>query len=239
MSEWNRGDREAEQRRYGQDNRVDRRDERRFGQGEPWRGGRQEGRSFDGRDQERFGAGYGADYGRSHDRGRVEEAMYRPSSPRQPYDERQRQAQSYGRGQEDMRRGQGGIVGNNEPVRRVTDGETDHAMWSNMQGGQHRGRGPKNYTRSDQRISEDINDRLTDDDWLDASEIDVQVSSCEVTLTGSVNSRDERRRAEDIAESVSGVKHVQNNLRVQQPQAGARSGRTGEGGDESLAPNLI
>jgi len=163
MSEWNRGDREAEQRRYGQDNRVDRRDERRFGQGEPWRGGRQEGRSFDERDQERFGAGYGADYSRSQDRGRVEEAMYRPSSPRQPYDERQRQAQSYGRGQEDMRRGQGGIVGNNEPVRRVTDGETDHAMWSNMQGGQHRGRGPKNYTRSDQRISEDINDRLTDE----------------------------------------------------------------------------
>ena len=36
----------------------------------------------------------------------------------------------------------------------------------------------------------------------------------EVTLSGTVNRRDQRRRAEDIAESVSGVKHVQNNVRV-------------------------
>ena len=40
------------------------------------------------------------------------------------------------------------------------------------------------------------------------------VAGGEVTLSGSANSRDERRRAEDVAELVSGVKHVQNNLRV-------------------------
>ena len=80
----------------------------------------------------------------------------------------------------------------------------------------HRGRGPKNYTRSDDRIREDVNDRLTDDPWVDATEIEVQVSTCEVTLTGTVNSREEKRRAEDLAEQVSGVRHVQNNLRVQQ-----------------------
>ena len=79
---------------------------------------------------------------------------------------------------------------------------------------EHRGRGPKGYTRSDARIREDVNDRMTDDGWLDASDIEVQVSSSEVTLTGEVNSRQEKRRAEDIAEAVSGVKHVQNNLRV-------------------------
>jgi osmotically-inducible protein OsmY len=79
---------------------------------------------------------------------------------------------------------------------------------------EHRGRGPKGYTRSDERIREDVNDRLTDDGWLDASDIEVQVSSAEVTLTGQVNSREEKRRAEDIVEDVSGVKHVQNNLRV-------------------------
>jgi osmotically-inducible protein OsmY len=79
---------------------------------------------------------------------------------------------------------------------------------------EHRGRGPKGYTRSDERIREDVNDRLTDDGWLDASDIEVQVSSAEVTLTGQVNSREEKRRAEDIVEAVSGVKHVQNNLRV-------------------------
>jgi len=78
----------------------------------------------------------------------------------------------------------------------------------------HRGRGPKGYTRSDERIRDDISDRLTDDRHVDASELDVQVANGEVTLSGTVQSREERRRAEDIAESVSGVKHVQNSVRV-------------------------
>ncbi len=90
--------------------------------------------------------------------------------------------------------------------------------------GEHRGRGPKNYTRSDDRIREDVNDRLSDDPFVDASEIEVQVSGCEVTLSGTVDSREAKRRAEDITERISGVKHVQNNLRVQQPGA---SGMTG------------
>jgi len=81
--------------------------------------------------------------------------------------------------------------------------------------GQHRGRGPKGYRRSDDRIRDDINDRLTDDAWLDASNIDVQVRDCEVTLTGTVNNREDKRRAEDLAEAISGVRHVQNNLRVE------------------------
>jgi osmotically-inducible protein OsmY len=78
----------------------------------------------------------------------------------------------------------------------------------------HRGRGPKSYQRSDERIREDVNDRLTEDPWLDASEIEVEVQSREVTLSGMVRSRRDKRRAEDIADSVSGVTHVQNNLRV-------------------------
>ena len=81
---------------------------------------------------------------------------------------------------------------------------------------EHLGRGPKGYTRSDERIREDVNDRLTDDGWLDASDIEVQVSSNEVTLAGEVNSRAERRRAEDIVDVVTGVKHMQNNLRVKE-----------------------
>lgn len=81
--------------------------------------------------------------------------------------------------------------------------------------GQFRGRGPKNYIRSDQRIFEDVCDRLTEDPRVDASDIEVQVAAGEVTLTGTVLEREQRRAAEDCAESVSGVKHVQNNLRVQ------------------------
>lgn len=82
--------------------------------------------------------------------------------------------------------------------------------------GQHRGRGPKGYQRSDARILEDVNDRLTEDPHVDASEIDVRVENREVTLSGTVNSRFEKRHAEDITEAVSGVTHVQNNLRIQQ-----------------------
>jgi len=92
--------------------------------------------------------------------------------------------------------------------------------------GGHRGRGPRGYTRSDDRIRDDVNDRLTDDPYVDASDVDVTVSGCEVTLTGMVDSRMARRRAEDIAESVSGVTHVQNNLRVRQ-QTGVTAGAQG------------
>ena len=80
--------------------------------------------------------------------------------------------------------------------------------------GEHRGRGPKNYQRSDERIREEVNERLTEDPRVDASEIEVRVENREVTLTGTVRDRDEKRRAEDIAERVSGVSHVQNSLRV-------------------------
>ncbi|MGE7367479.1 BON domain-containing protein [Neorhizobium sp. NPDC001467] len=79
---------------------------------------------------------------------------------------------------------------------------------------EHRGKGPKGYKRSDARIEEDINDRLSDDPMLDASNISVTVKESEVTLEGSVSSRWDKRRAEDIADDISGVSHVQNNLRV-------------------------
>lgn len=78
----------------------------------------------------------------------------------------------------------------------------------------HRGRGPKNYVRSDQRISDDVHERLTDDSWLDASNIDVSVSDGEVTLSGTVENREAKHRAERLVEDLSGVKHVQNNLRI-------------------------
>jgi osmotically-inducible protein OsmY len=80
--------------------------------------------------------------------------------------------------------------------------------------GAHRGRGPKGYRRSDERIRDDVNDRLTDDSWLDANGVEVAVSDGDVTLTGSVRSREDKKRAEALAESVTGVDNVQNNLRV-------------------------
>jgi BON domain len=94
----------------------------------------------------------------------------------------------------------------------------------------HSGRGPKGYIRSDERIREDVSDRLTDDWLVDASNIEVAVANGEITLSGTVDSRQAKRRAEDCAESVSGVRNVQNNLRVQQPgekQSALTSSTTG------------
>ena len=79
----------------------------------------------------------------------------------------------------------------------------------------HRGRGPSDYTRSDERVREDVNDKLTHDWRLDASRVRVTVKDGEVTLDGKVDSRTAKRRAEDLADDVSGVRHVQNNLRVE------------------------
>ena len=103
--------------------------------------------------------------------------------------------------------------------------------------GRHRGRGPKGYTRSDDRIREEVCDRLTDDPVVDASDVEVNVSNSEVTLSGTVDSREERRRAEECAERVSGVTHVQNNLRVkqarnQQEQQRAQGGQQQGGGGQ-------
>jgi osmotically-inducible protein OsmY len=96
-----------------------------------------------------------------------------------------------------------------------------------MRSGQHRGRGPKGYTRSDERIREDVSDHLTDDPMVDASDIEITVSGGEVTLSGMVDSRESRRRAEDCAERISGVTHVQNNLRVRRAEDRQEGGISG------------
>lgn len=76
------------------------------------------------------------------------------------------------------------------------------------------GKGPRDYVRADGRIREDVCDRLSDDDAVDASEISVDVSVGEVTLSGTVLDRYSKRRAEDIAASVRGVLDVRNRLSV-------------------------
>lgn len=78
----------------------------------------------------------------------------------------------------------------------------------------YRGKGPRGYVRSRERIREDVCDRLTDDPGVDASNIEVEVQDGEVTLSGTVSDRRQKRRAEDCADTVGGVTHVQNNLRI-------------------------
>jgi len=60
---------------------------------------------------------------------------------------------------------------------------------------------------------------------LDAGEIEVQVKNGEVTLSGTVSDRLAKRHAEDMIERVSGVRDVQNNIRVKERDAGRSSGK--------------
>jgi osmotically-inducible protein OsmY len=118
------------------------------------------------------------------------------------------------------------------------DEEAARRRQSDMRQGPHRGRGPSGYTRSDERIKEDINDRLTDYDYIDATNINVEVSGGEVVLSGTVDSRYEKRLAEDIAEDCSGVRNVENRIRVSQGTSWA-SGESHSTSGTTEAPGSI
>jgi hypothetical protein len=83
-----------------------------------------------------------------------------------------------------------------------------------MKPGPYIGWGPAGYQRSDERIREDICERLTLHGQIDARRIEVDVKKGEVTLRGNVDNRSAKRMAEETAESVSGVTDVQNQIRV-------------------------
>jgi osmotically-inducible protein OsmY len=78
----------------------------------------------------------------------------------------------------------------------------------------HPGTGPKSHGRSDVHVHEHVCDALTDDPVLRAAAIDVEVRDGEVTLSGDVDSWETKRHAQDLALQATGVKDVQNNLRV-------------------------
>jgi hypothetical protein len=129
---------------------------------------------------------------------------YQRDSDREPYGERPMPGEYADRGRD------------RHITRQQADEEhawADPSAWYGE--GRYRGVGPKGYVRSDERIREIVCDDLMDDPWLDASRIEVTVEDAEVTLSGSVDSRDAKRLAEDLVERAGGVKQVQNNLRVE------------------------
>jgi hypothetical protein len=93
------------------------------------------------------------------------------------------------------------------------------------------GRGPKGWQRSDDRLREEICERLTADPHVDASEITVNVREGEVTLEGSVENRGMKRAAEDAADGVLGLRQVHNRLRIEPSRRtdGSRRGEEGTG----------
>jgi len=96
-------------------------------------------------------------------------------------------------------------------------------------------RGPQDYRRSDDRITEDINEKLTRDHFVDATWISVETKNGEVVLKGSVTDRESKRRAEEIAESCSGVRDVQNQLRIKREDSS--ESRRDRSDDKSIKPN--
>jgi osmotically-inducible protein OsmY len=89
--------------------------------------------------------------------------------------------------------------------------------------GWQRGRGPGRVEETeaagseDARIRSEVSACLTDDWYVDGTEITVSVADGEVTLDGVVENRAEKRLAEDCADSVEGVVDVRNNLRIRKP----------------------
>lgn len=196
--------------------------ERDWGRREEFGEGREYGRGYD-RDQDYGQSGrYGQGHGHQFEERRYGGKFGRPAGMRGQHGGMYGQPEG-GRGFE-----QAYGLGR-EPGRGWMSEGQSHRSWQGQ--GTFAGRGPRGYTRSDDRIREDVCDRLTDDALVDASNIEVSVSKCEVTLAGTIDSREAKRRAEDCAESVSGVRNVQNNLRVQPPEmeASDASGRAQAG----------
>lgn len=132
-------------------------------------------------------------------------------------------------------RGAPGGAGHREHVARGPGGGTSG----------HRGLGPKGYRRSDTSIADEIYARLTDDEAVDASEILVMVEDAEVTLTGEVPERRMKHRAEDLVDSVRGVRDIHNRIRVDRgtdaagpPGAAVRSGQNQVGSGFSSSGRL-
>jgi hypothetical protein len=75
-------------------------------------------------------------------------------------------------------------------------------------------RGPKGYQRSDERLREDISERLMLAHDVDSSEVTVNVASGKVTLEGTVPDRYMKHYIEDLVDACPGVQDIDNRVRV-------------------------
>jgi len=78
--------------------------------------------------------------------------------------------------------------------------------------GEHLGKGPKNWQRSDRRVCDDACEALYHNHHVDASNIEVDVKDGELYLRGRVSSRREKKEAEESVEFIRGVRDVFNEL---------------------------
>lgn len=95
-----------------------------------------------------------------------------------------------------------------EPRTRPSDGRLQRRR-------SFRGLGPRGYQRSAATLREMLCECLTEDHLLDASDITIEVTDREVTLSGTVHDRVSRFRAEELVDRCGGgVEHIDNRLRV-------------------------
>ena len=74
--------------------------------------------------------------------------------------------------------------------------------------------GPKGYQRSDERLREDISERLMEARHIDSSDVTVQVSGAKVVLEGTVPERRMKHAIEDLVDACPGVQDIENRIRV-------------------------
>lgn len=89
---------------------------------------------------------------------------------------------------------------------------------------------PKGYARSDERIRDDVCERLGRS-GLDVSDVSVAVAGGRVRLEGSVHERSAKHAIEDCAADCGGVQGVDNRIRVQTEASKANGGRETSAGD--------
>ncbi|HLH31385.1 MAG TPA: BON domain-containing protein [Terriglobia bacterium] len=111
-----------------------------------------------------------------------------------------------------------GMYGGGAEYYSVT-GMYDNPLLEKWRKGPHKGKGPKGYKRADDRIHDEICERLTRHPLIDASTMDVRVENGAVTMTGEVMDRRMKYMAEDVVDDVSGVKEIHNQLRVMRDRA--------------------
>ena len=155
-----------------------------------------------------FGGGYGQGYG----------------SGSQGYGMRPGPQSQGGFGQGSYGQGQGGYgQGSQSGYQGGYGGMGQGGGMSQGYGSQRgQGRAPRAYRRSDERVREDLYERLSQG-GVDASEVIVEVQEGRVTLRGTVPDRWMKHHIEDMADNISGVQDVENQIRVQ--RGGSSSAR--------------
>ncbi|MEX2217937.1 MAG: BON domain-containing protein [Phycisphaerales bacterium] len=98
-----------------------------------------------------------------------------------------------------------------------------------------RRKGPRNYQRSDERLRDEVYDRLIQQTDIDVSEIECTITGGVVSLEGTVESRWERHQIEDLVDTVWGTRDIRNNLRIRSGQVEGRAERGTRGGESPQA----